>query len=306
MKCFILTTNHLNNRSKYTETIVQYLKDAFDIEIIKKDIAYTDKAKLHECGIEDFDKSLTNINKYMADNIERHRFVYNLMKENETYLVLEDDNVMLNEHIDNVKEFIKNKDKLIGDYDIGLIGLSVQSDNEPLRLVDYRLTGNPNIIASKAAYMIKGKFAKKLYEYFNVHHYSMRTQLSKYIYDNLNVKIGIINKHIFIEGSKIGVLPSSFNKNNLLIFNPDYISLLKLMNNNGSIKEAEVIFQRLNSLNSVDANHLIAIFYHKNNMNDRAFEYFETTFQLLKDQKGYIGKDSEILNNCINIYQYNQ
>jgi hypothetical protein len=41
-------------------------------------------------------------------------------------------------------------------------------------------------------------------------------------------------------------------------------------------------------------------------MNDRAFEYFEKAFQLLKDQKGYIGKDSEILNNCINIYQYNQ
>jgi hypothetical protein len=36
------------------------------------------------------------------------------------------------------------------------------------------------------------------------------------------------------------------------------------MNNNGSLKEAETIFQRLNSLNSVDANHLIAIFYHKN------------------------------------------
>jgi len=50
----------------------------------------------------------------------------------------------------------------------------------------------------------------------------------------------------------------------------------------------------------------MGIFYHKNNMNDKAFEYFENAFQLLKDQKGYIGKDSEILNNCINIYQYNQ
>lgn len=305
MKCFILTTNYLNNRSKYTETIIQYLKDAFDIEIIKTDIPYVDKTKLSECGIEDFDRSLTNINKYMADNIERHRYVYNLMKENETYLVLEDDNVMLNEHINNVKDFIKNKDTIMEDYDIGLIGLSVQ-ELEPLKLVNYRLTGNPNIIASKSAYMITGKFAKKLYENFNIHNYSMRVQLSKYIYDNVSVKIGIINKHIFIEGSKIGVLPSSFNKNNLLIFNPDYINLLKLMNNNGNIKEAESIFQKLRTLNSVDAYHLMGIFYHKSNMNDRAFEYFETTFQLLKDQKGYIGKDSEILNNCINIYQHNQ
>lgn len=305
MKCFILTTNYLNNRSKYTETIIQYLKDAFDIEIIKTDIPFVDKTKLSECGIEDFDRSLTNINKYMADNIERHRYVYNLMKENETYLVLEDDNVMLNEHINNVKDFIKNKDTIMEDYDIGLIGLSVQ-ELEPLKLVNYRLTGNPNIIASKSAYMITGKFAKKLYENFNIHNYSMRVQLSKYIYDNVSVKIGIINKHIFIEGSKIGVLPSSFNKNNLLIFNPDYINLLKLMNNNGNIKEAESIFQKLRTLNSVDAYHLMGIFYHKSNMNDRAFEYFETTFQLLKEQKGYIGKDSEILNNCINIYQHNQ
>lgn len=305
MKCFILTTNYLNNRSKYTETIIQYLKDAFDIEIIKTDIPFVDKTKLSECGIEDFDRSLTNINKYMADNIERHRYVYNLMKENETYLVLEDDNVMLNEHINNVKDFIKNKDTIMEDYDIGLIGLSVQ-ELDPLKLVNYRLTGNPNIIASKSAYMITGKFAKKLYENFNIHNYNMRVQLSKYIYDNVSVKIGIINKHIFIEGSKIGVLPSSFNKNNLLIFNPDYINLLKLMNNNGNIKEAESIFQKLRTLNSVDAYHLMGIFYHKSNMNDRAFEYFETTFQLLKEQKGYIGKDSEILNNCINIYQHNQ
>lgn len=307
MKCFILTTNNLSNRSKYTETIIQYLKDDFDIEVIKKDITYTEKTKLSECGIEDFDKSLTNINKYMADNIERHRFVYNLMNENETYLVLEDDNVMLNEHISNVKEFIKNKDTIMSDYDIGLFGLAIQSnDNDKLQLSNYRLTGNPNIIASKSAYMITGNFAKKLYDNFNIHNYSMRVQLSKYIYDNVNIKIGIINKHIFIEGSKIGVLPSSFNKNNLLIFNPDYIKLLRLMNSNGTIKEAEAIFQRLNSLNSVDSNHLMGIFYHKNNMNEKAFEYFETSFQLLKDQKGYIGKDSEILNNCINIYQHNQ
>ena len=39
---------------------------------------------------------------------------------------------------------------------------------------------------------------------------------------------------------------------------------------------------------------------------DKALEYFENSFQLLKQQKGYLGKDSEILNNCINVYQYNQ
>ena len=307
MKCFILTTNHLNNRKKYIDTIVQYINDDFEVQIINKDIEYIDKTKLQQVSIEDFDNTLTNINKHMADNIERHRFVYNLMNDNEIYLILEDDNVMLNDHIDNVKEFIKNKDTIMEDYDIGFIGLSIQSESHNnIKLVNYRLTGNPNIIASKAAYMITGKFAKKLYENFNIHNYSMRVQLSKYIYDNTDIKVGIINKHVFIEGSKIGVLPSSFNKNNLLIFNPDYINLLKLMNSSDNIKEAESIFQRLNDLNSVDANHLMGIFYHKNKMNERAFEYFETAFQLLKEQKGYLGKDSEILNNCINIYQYNQ
>jgi GR25 family glycosyltransferase involved in LPS biosynthesis len=307
MKCFILTTNHLNNRKKYIDTIIQYINNDFDVEVINKDIEYTDKIKLQQVGIEEFDNSLTTINKYMADNIERHRFAYNLMNENETYLILEDDNVMLNDHIDNVKEFIKNKDIIMEDYDIGFIGLSIQSESHSkIKLINYRLTGNPNIIASKAAYMITGKFAKKLYENFNMHNYSMRVQLSKYLYDNIDIKVGIINKHVFIEGSKIGVLPSSFNKNNLLIFNPDYINLLKLMNSSDNIKEAESIFQRLNGLNSVDSNHLMGIFYHKNNMNEKAFEHFETAFQLLKEQKGYLGKDSEILNNCINIYQYNQ
>lgn len=307
MKCFILTSNRFNNRKKYIDTILQYIKDEFDIITIDKDIEYINKTKLQQSDIEDFDKSIVNINKYMADNIERHRLVYNTIDENETCLILEDDNVMLNEHLSHIKEFIKNKDTIMKDYDIGIIGLSTQNnDTVPLELINYRLTGNPNIIASKSAYMITGKLAKKLYENFNVHKYSMRVQLSKYIYDNVDVKVGIVNKHLFLEGSKIGILPSSFNKNNLLIFNPDYIKLLQLMNKNGSIKDAETIFQRLKTINSADANHLMGIFYHKNNMNDKSFEYFENAFQLLKDQKGYIGKDSEILNNCINIYQYNQ
>ena len=307
MKCFILTSNRFNNRKKYIDTILQYIKDEFDIITIDKDIEYTNKTKLQQTGIEDFDKSIVNINKHMADNIERHRLVYNAIDENETCMVLEDDNVMLNEHLSHIKEFIKIKDTIMKDYDIGIIGLSTQNnDSVPLELINYRLTGNPNIIASKSAYMITGKLAKKLYENFNEHKYSMRVQLSKYIYDNVDVKVGIVNKHLFLEGSKIGILPSSFNKNNLLIFNPDYIKLLQLMNKNGSVKDAETIFQRLTTINSADANHLMGICYHKNNMNDKAFEYFEKAFQLLKDQKGYIGKDSEILNNCINIYQYNQ
>ena len=305
MRCFILTTNKFNNRIKYIETIKQYIKNDFDIEIINKEIEYVNKSKLQNTGIDEFDKSLTNINKYMADNIERHRLIYNIIDENETCLILEDDNVILNDHLNNVKEFLKNKDTLMTDYDIGIIGITTQNNNnEKLKLINYR--NNSNIIPSKSAYMIKGHLAKKIYNYFNQHNYSMRVQLSKYIYDNLDVKIGIINKHIFLEGSKIGVLPSSFNKNNLLIFNPDYIKLLQLLNKNGDITSAESIFKKLSSINSVDGYHLMGIFYHKNNMNDKAFEHFEKSFQLLKEQNGYIGKDSEILNNCINIYQYNQ
>jgi len=307
MRCFIITTNNLINRKKYIDTVLQYIKDDFTIEIIDKNIDYVNKTKLQQTNIEEFDKSIVNINKYMADNIERHRLVYNIIDENETCLILEDDNVMLNEHLSHIKEFIKIKDTIMKDFDIGIIGISTQNnDDKPLELVNYRLTGNPNIIGSKSAYMITGKLAKKLYQNFNEHKYSMRVQLSKYIYDNLDVKIGISNKHLFLEGSKIGILPSSFNKNNLLIFNPDYIKLLQLMNKNGSIKDAETIFQRLSTINSADANHLMGIFYHKNNMNDKALEYFEISFQLLKQQKGYLGKDSEILNNCINVYQYNQ
>ena len=307
MKCFILTSKHLTNRKKYIETILQYVKDSFDVEVINNDIPYVKKVKLEQSGIEEFDKSLVNINPLMADNIERHRLVYSKIKEDETCLILEDDNVMLNDHIDNVREFIKNYDSIIEDYDIGIVGLTVRNQpNEKLKFDNYRLTNNPNIIASKSAYMINGKLAKKLYDYLNEHKYSMRVQLSKFIYDNVDVKVGIVNKHIFIEGSKIGIVPSSFNKNNLLIFNPDYIRLLQLMNENGEIKVAEDIFKKLKTINSVDAYHLMGIFYHKNKKNDRAFEYFETAFRLLKEQNGYLGKDSEILNNTINIYQFNQ
>ena len=158
MRCFIITTNNLINRKKYIHTVLQYIKDDFTIETIDKNIEYVNKTKLQQTNIEEFDKSIVNINKYMADNIERHRLVYNTIGENETCLILEDDNVMLNEHLSHIKEFIKIKDTIMKNFDIGIIGISTQNNDEkPLEFVNYRLTGNPNIIGSKSAYMITGK-----------------------------------------------------------------------------------------------------------------------------------------------------
>lgn len=314
MKIYIITTPLLTNRKKYIDSIINQLNliydNNIDIELIDKTIKIEnikEKTKLEKVNIEEFDKSLTHINNNIVDNIERHKLVYSkIIHNNIDYAwVLEDDVVISTDYIENLKNFIKII-KDIKSYDIIFTGFTSSNDaNSDIKIMNLNKDTISNIIPSKGSYIISNNLAKKLYNDFDVYKYSMRIQLSKFLLDNKDIKVGIINKYLFLEASKIGILPTSINKNNILIFNTDYIKLIKELNSN-NIETAKILFNKLKNINSVDVFHLMGIIYHKNNLNEDALECFEKSMCLLKEQKGYIGKDSEILNNCINIYQYNQ
>jgi GR25 family glycosyltransferase involved in LPS biosynthesis len=311
MKTFIIHNKKLTNRKKYLDITINKLKELnFDIEIIDFDFNIdNDKLKkstnLIKTNIDDFDRNICYINKYMVSNIEKHRYIYKKMIDNNINyaLILEDDSIISNDYINNIKDFKNNINKFINNWDIILTGFTSNNDtNSNMSVFNLDST----ILPSKASYVINKNIAEQLYKYSLTYSYSMRIIMSKFIYDN-KLKIGIINKYLFLEGSKIGIFSSSFNRNNVLIFNPDFIKIAKLVNDNKiDINTINNYYNNIKHFNSPDISHIMGIIYYKNNNYSKAKDFFEEAYNFLKNDNGYLGYDSEILNNCINIYQFNQ
>ena len=312
MKIYIIHSDILNNRIQYINSTIQKLKECFseniDITVInspelsKEETRF--KIKLEKTGDENFDKYLTNINPYQASNIEKHRKIWNELSDTDIAWIIEDDSIISTDYIQNVKEFVStNFNSLI--FDMIMTGFSVNNSNTPFAETHQDHT----ILPSKASYIIKGKSAKKLSEYCSVYRYPLRIMLSKYIQYNYKIfKCLCYHKHLLLEGSKIGIVPSSMNANNMLIFNPDYVKLIRMINNNDiDLKEVKNIYNnKLNHLQSADVNHIMGVIYHKKEKYDESKEYFNKAIDILVEKKGYLGKNSEILNNTINVYQYEQ
>ena len=119
------------------------------------------------------------------------------------------------------------------------------------------------------------------------------------------------NKITFIEGSKLGLYPSSVNPNNYLFLNNNYIDLKKISEKKelteNDIKRAEKIYSDSLNIQSIDIQNIMGIIYYNYKNYKKAKEYMCASLNSLKKCKGYtIMKNNEILSNTINIYKYDQ
>jgi len=321
MKLFLIHDPKLTNRTPYYEGTLQKLKELssnyhdLSIEYItepytisKDDIKK--KIKLEKTDDIEFDRNLMYINTEQASNIEKHRSVYEkIIKTGETALVLEDDCVISTDYSDNIKKLFQEYDNLIDKFDILFLGFSENDDKaSEFTLIDTR--DKYKILISKASYIIKPFIAKLLLSYLENYRYNMKTSLSKFIWDNKDIRSFILNKHLLLESSKIGMHPTSINYNNMLVFNPDYIRIVKLIGEDNisdeSLKMIKELYKKLEKLESSDVHHIMSIVYHKLKLYDDAKQELMKAIDIATKKNGYLGRNSELLNNAINIYQYNQ
>ena len=151
---------------------------------------------------------------------------------------------------------------------------------------------------------------QKLYDATNTFKLNIKLTLSKFLKDNKYTAMSY-NKITFIEGSKLGLYPSSVNPNNYLFLNNNYISLKQLSEKNElteeDIRNAEKIYDDSRNIPSVDIQGLMGTIYFNYKDYKKAKEYMNTSLNNLKKCKGYsIMKNNELLNNTINIYKYDQ
>jgi tetratricopeptide (TPR) repeat protein len=263
-----------------------------------------------------YNNLIMSLNACQISNFEKHRYIYKLIAAaeaanaatDEYHLIMEDDVIVLKEYIDNIGELIDdlNADAAT-DWDILFNCLNVV--NSPEKFI--KINQLYNIIISKSCYIIRNAaMCQKLYDATNTFKLNIKLTLSKFLKDNKYTAMSY-NKITFIEGSKLGLYPSSVNPNNYLFLNNNYISLKQLSEKkeltDEDIRNAEKIYGDSRNIPSVDILGLMGTIYFNYKDYKKAKEYMNTSLNNLKKCKGYsIMKNNELLNNTINIYKYEQ
>jgi tetratricopeptide (TPR) repeat protein len=251
------------------------------------------------------------LNSCQISNYEKHRELYNVIKdksEDDLHLIIEDDILISNIYINNIDDMIKdvankNNKNL---WDILFLSLNTIKNGE--NFINYREVYNKLI--TKSCYFIKPKICNKLYQDSTTFKLQIKYFLSKYIDDNKDLKVYFYNKNTLIEGTKIGFYPSSVNSTNYLYFNNEYIELLKIYNNDeitdDDIANALNLYKNVENMNSSDIINVMGMIYKKRKNYKDAKKYFIKALDMHKKNYGYLQKNSNILNNCITIFQHEQ
>ena len=260
------------------------------------------------------------LNVCQISNFEKHRYIYKYILDNfnnedddkNLHLIIEDDVIISNDYLNNIVDLIDDlnaTDTKRDNEDWDILFTCLNIINNPGKFVN--INELYNIIISKASYIIKNRaFCEKLYNATDKFKLNIKLTLSKFIKDN-NYKAVSYNKITFIEGSKLGLFPSSVNSNNYLFLNNNYIALKQLSEKSDltdeDIKNAEKIYSNTLNFPSVDIQNIMGVIYYNFKNYKKAKEYMVASLMSFKKCKGYtIMKNNEILSNAINIYKYEQ
>ena len=330
LNLYLVHSINLTNRLKYLNSTIEILKKTIeDIgyniniiiikepsrEFIEKNIdLYNKRVKYNkeegDKADEQFNDLIQTLNACQISNIEKHRGVLNNIKNpHELHFVLEDDVLVGEDYINNIKElFVNLYENKINDWDILFTCIATIEHDKPINVIDSRQ--QYKFLINKSSYFITPECAKKLYDYLDIFRHNLKTAISKFVWDNKDIKSFVLNKHTFMEGTKMGIFPTSLNYNNFLFQNINYVRLTTITNLNEisdeKLKEALEHYKHLEKLNNPDSLHALGIIYYKRNEFDNAKKYMIEACEKLETNQGYVSKGSEILNNAINMFQHEQ
>lgn len=315
----IIELKKICNKIGNIEVNIKFITN--DNNIDKKRINYdkypidTDNIELNNINTE-YNNRITLLNEQLISNIEKHRNIYNsiaISNDNtDTYhLVLEDDALISSDYISNIEETFKNiANKTFSEWDILFTCLPSMKLNDKLEMNNTK--DFFKFLMNKSSYFIKKNICEELYNFTNTIKFSHKDMLSRFIFENPNkYKYMFLNKNLILEGSKIGIVPTTINNNNFLFQNNIYINLINISNKEKlekkDIEQSEKLYEEsCKQFLSADIMHIMGIIYYKYNDYNNSKEFFNKALENTKMHNITLFQGSELLNNTINIYQYNQ
>lgn len=312
MKCiniYCISSQHLDNRKKYFIATLNKLKELANengLECHLHSIS-SPSHDIIENNMEDYNKRLDysksnhdkedifndlifTLNPQHISNIEKHREVLKIISsnDNELNLIIEDDVLTSKEYIPNIKELFHQLSQTDNkEWDLLITCIAENQDqNEQLKICNFK--ERQLVLKNKSSYFIKPCTAKRLYDFTEVIKHSFKHSLSKFIHIS-NVNVGILNKVCFVEGSKIGIFPSSINTENYLFQNREYVEISNIIRSNEITEEAiqkvENCFKIIENLPSPDISYIMGLFYYKIKDISKAKQYMTDACHKLKKGK---------------------
>jgi hypothetical protein len=278
-----------------------------------------------------------------VSNYERHRMAFLTIQEgspDDYHIVLEDDIYILPIMETTWREMLEwMKSHASKEIPIAWFGIVRELTNKACFSWNADagkcITKEHPLLPSKEAYLCHPSVAKKLYEATHFIQMDMRHTLSRWIYrqlhpsaheknpESLHITMeNILNaneepapemfypsKRICFDGSKLGMYPSTIHPNNLLIFNQEYMEMLKLLNAPPELKTKANVHQKyklIERLRSPDAMHLYAVLMYQLRQMEAADSGFKDAIHEMVLQKGCLTRQSEMLHNAIEFYKHYQ
>ncbi len=263
-------------------------------------------------GDADFDRQSHTLNIEEISNIEKHREAWRRIvaannPQTDIVMIMEDDNLLPAENHANFAAVItaakNNANGELWDF-LDLNMSKLEDENDPSKLTLYNLHDHVKVLISKQAYMLTPKLAKMLLAETETIRYSARVQMSHALFQKKGeFNCRLTSKRLMLEGSKVGVYPTTLHANNVLIYNAEYMQLWNMLKDGADkIDETKVrdIYKTVAHVKNPDIMNVYGMILYSLGKHDEALKIWDEGLDQLQKLQGLVNQQSELLNNIIN------
>ena len=322
LNVFVIHSPRLKFRENNVKVTLNILREACSMKNMICNVNYItnneiDDLKLQVSDIEKiinydhtgnptFDSFIKKLNLEQLSNFLKHKEALNKIKEckdkNSYYMIIEDDAFILQHFSNNLIKLLENIEN--NNWDMLLLSLASNIDDN---LTFSNVKDTFSIIPSKECYMIKKTAAKSLYDSMNTIKFSYRIHLSHWI-TSTTLSVKYFHPRVFIEGSKVGFVPSTTTENNFLIYNKEFMEIFNMVSGKTEydFKRIKEVYKMVEHMKSPEIMHLYGVALHRENKISHAYDMFIEAVDIMIEKNGLITPKSELLNNSINIQGMHQ
>lgn len=260
-----------------------------------------------------FDNFRVLLSPEMLSNSLKHLQVWKRISEmpnlhsDDLFLVMEDDTFPSPDISDTFRVLLRTMKANQDAWDITMLGLTTNENSNP-NLMLRELSAITNVLPCKESYFIKPNIAKRCLQDWQKHKFIMRIQWSYWLSQNPDVKVRVPSKRIFLDSSKLGIMPSSIHANNMLIFNREFVELAKMttlppQDISGKLKLAEQLYASVAHMNSPDIMNIFGSILFKCGKLQEAKQQFMNAINVMKMHHCKINPSGDLYQNLVNIHE---
>jgi GR25 family glycosyltransferase involved in LPS biosynthesis len=265
-----------------------------------------------KCGNDELDKLIAPMNIEEFSNLLKHKDAWRrcTRSDAELCMVIEDDAMIMEEGkaaLLSLIDVLKKSDPT--NWDVCMLGIAKKVDDgvfqdQMLVSVKHAFT----VLPEKECYMITPRSAHKLLATIDKITFSARHHLS---WVSITDRVKIVHPvfRVTLDGSKLGLFPSSIHHNNMLILNFEYMEMWKAFSSGGG-GEGEIdysamakLYNTVKHINSPDVMHLYAVILYRCKRFDEARDMFDEAIVEMGKKKGMLNARSDLIQNAIQFYK---